>query len=216
MHRFLRKGCMEDRDINQLIYSKNVVEFVTVASEFCLTIEKVNIKDVKESLLKLQKLLPLLYLKTTMLPTTTQVLDDELEKYVSELDYNMLHQKWLEALNEHDGYYEVFDPNIQFGNETVTSSISESLLDIYQDVKDFLLSYQIGNEEVMNDALFDCLYHFQESWGQMLVNVLRAIHMLVYGDVEFDIEEKEDNDVQPGKGSPEWLDKFWGTDEEEM
>ena len=205
---------MEEKDINQLVYSKNVVEFVTVANEFCAVIEKVSSKPVKESLLKLQKILPLLYLKTTLLPITEQVLDEELEKYVSEFDYNMLHQKWLEALNEHDSYYEVFDPNIQFGQETVTSSMAESLLDIYQDVKDFLLSYQIGNDEVMNDALFDCLYHFQESWGQMLVNVLRAIHMLVYSDVDFD--EKENDEIQPGTGSPKWLDKFWGTDDEDL
>ena len=200
-------------DANQLVYSKNVIEFVTVASEFCATIEMGTKTSVQENLQKLQKILPLLYLKATMLPKTEQVMDDELEKYISELDYNVLHQKWLEMLGEHDSFYEVFDPNIQFGQETVTASLSENLLDIYQDLKNFLIAFSIGNEEVMNDSLYDCTYHFEEFWGQQLVNVLRAVHMLAYSAIDFN-EENTNQAVQPGKGNPKWLDNFWGTHEE--
>ena len=167
----------------------------------------------QENLEKLQKLLPLLYLKAAVLPKPEKVLDEELEKYVSELDYNVLHQKWLQDLNEYDSFYEVFDPNIQFGEETVTASISENLLDIYQDLKDFLTSYSIGNEELMNDALYDCLYHFEDFWGQQLVNVLRAVQKLVVSHVDFDSGIK--NEVKTGKGNPQWLDNFWGTGDEE-
>ena len=205
---------MEDSNIQHIVYSKNVVEFVTVANEYCGTIEKVITLSAQENLLKLQKILPLLYLKATMLPRVENVLDEELEKYVSELDYNVLHQKWLQLLGENDSYYEVFDPSIQFGQETVTASMAESLMDIYQDVKDFLIAYSIGNEDVMNDALFDCLYHFEDSWGQLLVNVLRAVHMLVYSGVDFS-ENKEKDEIKPGTGNPKWLDNFWGTESDE-
>ncbi len=200
-------------DINQVVYSKNVVEFVTVASEYCNSLENAAKNTVEENLQKMQKLLPLLYLKAAMLPKTERVLDDELEKYVSELDYNVLHQKWLQLLNEYDSFYEVFDPSIQFGQETVTASISENLLDIYQDIKNFLISYSIGNEEVMNDALAECTEHFVEFWGQQLVNVQRAVHMLVYSNIDYNKENKND-EIQPGKGNPKWLDSFWGTDED--
>jgi len=205
---------MSEENLNPVVYSKNVVEFVTVGNEYCGTVEKVNELPAEEILKKLQKMLPLLYLKATMLPNTEKLLEDELEKYVSELDYNVLHQKWMQALGEHDSFYEVFDPEIQFGSEMVTASISENLLDIYQDLKDFLTSYSLGDELIMNDALVDCVYHFEDSWGQRLVNVLRAIHMLVYSDIDFTETQSED-DVQPGTGSPEWLDKFWGTNTDE-
>ncbi len=201
---------METREI---VYSKNVVEFVTVANEYCTLVEQVAKSSAREILQKLQKILPLLYLKATLLPKTEQVLEDELERYVTELDYNVIHQKWLQLLNENDDFYEVFDPNIQFGQETVTASASENLMDIYQDLKNFLISYSIGNEEVMNDALYECVLHFEEFWGQQLVNVLRAIHMLVYSDIDFS-ENKKNNDIQPGRGNPKWLDQFWGTDED--
>lgn len=200
-------------DAHQVVYSKNVVEFVTVASEYCSSVENVAKIKAEANLLKMQKLLPLLYLKATMLPNTEKVLDEDLEKYISELDYNILQEKWMQLLNEYDSFYEVFDPSIQFGQETVTASISENLLDIYQDLKNFLISYSIGNDEVMNDALAECVEHFEEFWGQQVVNVLRAVHMLVYINADFDKEDKNDA-VRPGKGNPKWLDSFWGTDED--
>jgi len=200
-------------DSHQVVYSKNVVEFVTVASEYCNSVELLAKIPAEANLQKMQKLLPLLYLKAAMLPKTERLLDEELEKYISELDYNVLHQKWLQLLNEYDNFYEVFDPSIQFGNETVTASISENLLDIYQDLKNFLISYSIGNEEVMNDSLVECVEHFEEFWGQQLVNVFRAVHMLVYSNADFSKENKND-EVQPGTGNPKWLDGFWGTDED--
>ncbi|WP_321346003.1 DUF5063 domain-containing protein [uncultured Draconibacterium sp.] len=200
--------------MDQIVYSKNVVEFVTVANEYCSTIENVSHLTAQENLAKLQKLLPLLYLKASVVEKIEMVMDEELEKFVSELDYNMLHQKWLQLLGENDGFYEVFDPNIQFGEETVRASVSENLLDIYQDLKDCITNYSIGNEEVMNDAISECIYHFEEFWGQQLVNVMRAVHMLVYSGADFS-EKSSNEDVVPGKGNPEWLDKFWGTDQED-
>ncbi len=204
---------MNESGYQQIVYSKNVVEFVTVASEFCATMENVARHEVEENLGKLQKILPLLYLKAAVLPEVERLLDEELEKFVSELDSNALHQKWLGQLGEHDDFYEVFNPEIQFGSETVTASISENLLDVYQDLKDFITAYSIGNEEVMNDSLAECVFHFKEFWGQQLVNVLRAVHMLVVNDVDFKDDSKDE--PAPGKGNPQWLDNFWGTNDED-
>ncbi len=203
---------MSGSDLYSIVYSKNVVEFVTVANEFCNLIEKGQHYPAGQNLQNLRKILPLLYLKATLLPENEKVLDDELEKYISEFEYNLLHQRWLTLLGEHDSFYEVFDPEIQFGEETMTSSISENLLDIYQDLKDFLTSYSLGDESVMNDSLSDCVLHFDGFWGQRLVNVLRAIHKLVADRVEFDDKGRAGgtDKIQPGTGNPEWLDNFWG------
>ncbi len=123
---------MGDQNTHQIVYSKNVVEFVTVANEYCSSMENVAHYSAQENLQKFQKLLPLLYIKAAVLPKIERLLDEELEMYISELDYNVLHQKWIQLLNEFDSFYEVFDPSIQFGQETVTASVSENLLDIYQ------------------------------------------------------------------------------------
>lgn len=201
-----------DTNLHAVVYAKNVVEFVTVAREFCDLIERVNLIPAEENMGKLQKIFPLLYLKATLLPETEKVLDDELEKYVTELDYNVWQQRWLRALGEYDSYYEVFDPGIQFGGETVTASISESLMDIYQDLKDFITAYSLGDEAIMNDALFDCMSHFKDSWGQRLVNVLRAVHQLIIEGAEYpsgaqDRQENMDRKFRKG----DWVNGFWDT-----
>ena len=209
---------MPESDLHSLVYSKNVVEFVTVASEYCRLIENVSQLPAMRNVENLQKILPLLYLKAALLPENEKVLDDFLEKFVTELDYNMLLQKWLVLLGEFDSFYEVFDPEIQFGEEMVTASISESLMDIYQDLKDFLTSYSFGNEEIMNDALYDCTSHFKGFWGQRLVNVLRAIHKLIIDETEFPVY---DNPEQSGGESaksegPAWLDRFLGPESDDL
>lgn len=206
---------MGDYDTHQIIYSKNVIEFVTVANEYCASVENVSHFSALGNLQKFQKLLPLLYLKAAVLPKIERLLDDDLEHYVTELDYNVLHQKWLGLLNENDSFYEVFDPSIQFGQETVTASISENLLDIYQALKDFVIVYSIGNEDVMNDSLAECLFRFEGAWGQQLVNVMRAVHMLAYSEVDFSSPEIR-KEVKPGTGNPKWLDNFWGNNDENI
>ncbi len=204
---------MDNEDFHSIVYSKNVVEFVTVANEYCNIIENIQRYSMEQNLQNLRRILPLLYFKATLLPENEKVLDEELEKFVSEFEYIRWQQRWMQALGEFDNYYEVFDPDIQFGQETVTASITENLMDIYQDLKDFLMSYSIGDEALMNDALNECSLHFDDFWGQRLVNVLRAVHKLVTDRVEFDKEGRagDDKDIKPGTGNPDWLDKFWGT-----
>ena len=52
----------------------------------------------------------------------------------------------------------------------LTASISENLADIYQDLKDFALSYRTGDEFVMQEALWECVDNFKNYWGQKLRN----------------------------------------------
>ena len=63
-------------DAHQIVYSKNVVEFVTVASEYCISVENVAKISAEANLQKMEKLLPLLYLKASMLPKPERILDE--------------------------------------------------------------------------------------------------------------------------------------------
>lgn len=204
---------MENNGINSLVYGRNVVEFVAVASELCQVVENPGRYTLPGLVDLTRKLLPLLYFKASLLPVAEPVADEPLEKFVTELDYNRYLQKWAEILGEHDHYPELFDPDIQFGSEAVTASISESLMDIYQDLKDFLTSYSLGNEEVMNDALAECRTHFADFWGHRLVSVLRALHLLTFSG---QLEAGDGAVEAPGRprGSSGWVDRFFkGGDE---
>jgi hypothetical protein len=67
-----------------IVFSRDTVEFVTVAAEFCAYLERANSNSRKEFVDTLLKLLPLLYLKAQMLPDEESISDDGLEQFVTE------------------------------------------------------------------------------------------------------------------------------------
>ena len=72
--------------MDDIVYSHQVLEFVTVANEYCSFVEKTAHFTKKDYVTKFQKLLPLLYLKASLIPDIES--DEELmtEKIVSEAD----------------------------------------------------------------------------------------------------------------------------------
>lgn len=163
-------------NLDEKVYSKEVIEFTAVANEYCVFLE--DIKEYKglQILRFLQRLLPLLYSKTLALPAFESLLDDDQEKFVTEADWQKIHDSLIVKFGEANDFLEVFDEKIEFSETAVSGSISENIADIYQDLKDYLISYSIGNLEIMNESLWSCLESFNLFWGQKLVNTLRAIH----------------------------------------
>ena len=177
----------DDSLFSDIVYSRNVIEFATVANEFCAFTESVNELTRKDFLGKMQKLLPLLYLKASLLPDSdADDVEDTPEKFVTEDDYVFILKKLSSKLGEFDSYPEIFEPGTPLGEANVEANISENVADIYQDLKDFILSYRIGTVEVMRAALWDCRNNFEQYWGQKLVNGLRAVHQLVYGNMNIE------------------------------
>ncbi len=182
---------MSKEPFSEVVYSKNVIEFATVANEYCSFIEAVDQFQRKSFIIRVQKLFPLLYLKAVLLPVPDIEMSDDLpEKFVGEEDYNFIRLKLEEKFGQFDLYHEVFDASMQYSAEPIEASISENITDIYQDLKDFILAYRIGTLEVMNDALWECKNNFEQYWGQRLVNGLRALHNLVYGETDLDQTEQ--------------------------
>ena len=179
------------------VYSKNVVEFVTVANEYCNFIEESGKFSRKDLILTAQRLLPILYLKSTLLPEVEPELEEANEKFVTEADWNFIDENLKEKLGEFDDFLEVFDPQMEESEHPVPQSLAENFADIYQDLKDFLTVYRIGNVEMMNDGLWECNESFKKDWGQKLVNSLRALHNIYYGDHDLESEEgeKSPNDI---------------------
>ena len=203
---------MTEESLNPIVYSKNVIEFVTVANEFCNLVEHAGRETTRLFLNKTQKILPLLYLKVSVLEDLNSYEELGLEKFVSEVDYNYLQQKMMNLLGEFDDFQEVFDPGMQFSDEPLSASISECLADIYQDLKDFLMTFRTGDELVMQEALWVCQDNFKNYWGQRLVNSLRAVHNLMYGDYDLDQamnQARKSEDVEAESNKPEWLNQLF-------
>jgi hypothetical protein len=175
------------------VYSRNVVEFTAAANEFCKYAEHSSELKGDELLKIFQRILPFLYLKASLLPSLEPFFEDGNEKFVTEAVWTAMQGVLREKFGTADDYLEVFDEKINDSEGPVISTISENMADIYQDLKDFLLLYQTGTKEVMNDAVWECKQNFENYWGQKLVNSLRAIHRFIYSGEEIGKAELIDN-----------------------
>lgn len=174
-----------------IVFSRDTVEFVTVAAEFCAYLERANSHGRKEFVDTLLKLLPLLYLKAQMLPDEESISDDGLEQFVTEDSYEILRMNIAELLADKDSYLDVFVEEMKYSDTPITKNISEDLADIYQDIKNFVSLFKLGINETMHDAIIECNAHFREYWGQTLVNTLRALHDIRYNTALEDGDEEE-------------------------
>lgn len=174
---------------SQTIFDKNVIEFVTVAAEFCAFLERAESMKRSDFVDTSLKILPLLYLKASLLPPCERLGEEELETYVTEEVYEILRLNLAELMGEKDDYLDVFVEDMVYSDQPIKKCISEDLADIYQDIRDFIFVFQLGLNETMNDSLALCQENFGLLWGQKLVNTLRALH-----DVKYHQEEEEADD----------------------
>ena len=126
-----------------------------------------------------------------MLPNFEESYDAFNEKFVTEDDYNFIESDLLTKFGEHNYFDEVFDPLRQENDEPAQLSMAEHFADIYQDIKDFIMQFRDGTQEVMINALWECRQAFEQYWGQRTVNVLRVLHHLKYVVVELDTGEDD-------------------------
>ena len=175
---------------SQVIFDKNSIEFVTVAAEYCGFVERSRNSDCKSFVDTALKILPLLYLKASLIPECELIGEGDLEIFVTEEDYERVRMSVANVMGAQDDYLEVFLPDMAYSDTPLKKCISEDLADIYQDLKDFIGVFQLGLNVTMNDSLCVCKEHFAEFWGQRLVNTMRALH-----DVKYHTSNDDDTDV---------------------
>jgi hypothetical protein len=176
----------------KIIYSRQVVEFAASANEYCRYLEGSKDTGGIEIFKVMQRLLPFIYLRASLLPLVEPILEDGNEKTVTEFDWTRMHDTLLAKTADNDPFPVVVDIGDP-ADGLYTGSIAESLTDIYQDLKNFLVSYKSGNDDVMNDAVWEVLMNFEEFWGKKMLNVLVAIHTVLYS-----VEDEDDTNESGG------------------
>lgn len=174
---------------SEVIFDRNVVEFVTVAAEYCSFLERSEGAARAEFVDTLLKLLPLLYLKGIMLPECSRIDDyEDLERFVTEDEYEVLRLTLADVMGNRDDYLDVFVTDMKYSDTPIRKTVSEDLVDIWQDIKNFVFLFRTGVNQTMNDALVECRENFAAYWGQTLVNTLRALHEVKYSLDDEDTE----------------------------
>jgi len=166
--------------MEDVVFSNYTIDFARVALEYCAFVEKAKLSDKKTFVGDMTKVLPLLYLKISILPQPEENYESNLAIRVDENLYAQIENNIAELLGEDDVYLETFHPDIKLSDSPISMKISENLADIYQDLGNFIAIFKNGQKETMNDSLILCMDNFRKYWGQHLVNVLRALHFIQY------------------------------------
>lgn len=164
------------------VYSRDAIELVTVAVEYCVFLERASEKNRFEFVDTILKLLPLLYLKAALLPKY-EIMNDDFypTDFVTEDNYNIVRANICNILGDRDDFLDVFMEDMKYSESPILTTISENLADIYQELKNFAMTYKNApDERLMLNTLASIKDDFQFSWGQKLVNVQRALHEVRY------------------------------------
>jgi hypothetical protein len=167
---------MESSD-NEAVFSRKVLEMITVANEFCLFMEENHKYGLPEIMNYLSRITPLLYLKGSLLPEV--VADDESgnERFVTEEQYETLYQSLKEKFSSRDAFKMSRQPD---EGEVISLSLADQISDMYQDLKDFVLLYNKNTMSARENAVQSCKRLFEEHWGSAAIRIMFALHHLLY------------------------------------
>ena len=115
---------MNVNDKKTIVYSRNTVEFVTVAAEFCAYLEQSEGRKCRDFTDTVLKLLPLLYLKAALLEDIEGAEDFLPEAFVSEQDYEFVRLTLSALLGEKDDYLDFCNEGVKFSDEPAVKTIS--------------------------------------------------------------------------------------------
>lgn len=159
--------------------STQAIEFITVSLAYCTALEDDMSEHTTMYFDKLSKILPLLYLKASLVDTTnSNEVYEDVEKFVTEHEYQFIQAKIASLFGAYDNYLEVSEEV----DTPIMGSISEDLADVYQDIKDLVMNAKVGNPEVVSIAVKICIENFQQYWGQKLLSALKQIHSILYNN----------------------------------
>ena len=179
------------KETSSPVYQHEIIEFVTVAVQYCAFLEQAESKGREEFVDTILKVLPLLYLKGALLPKYELFSEEEPEDFVTEENYEIIRNNIAFVLGDKDDYLDVFMEDMKYSETPILTTISENLADIYQDLKNFACAYKDGNEDCMMNAIAVCKDNFIHYWGQKLTNVMRALHDVRYSSQEDDLQYEE-------------------------
>jgi len=168
------------KESKELVQSKSVLEFITVANEMCIFLEEIEKYDMEFLLTYLQKVLPLLYLKGTMLPDLVVSDENGNERFVTLEEWEKIYLKILNKTGIKDNFYFI-NSYSDVNDKKEKGSIAENLADIYQDLKDFLLLYQKNTLSAQENAVNSSKKLFESNWGLKAIHTHKAIHWLLFG-----------------------------------
>lgn len=162
---------------NDPVYSKQVIELLTVANEYCLFIEKAEEYSKKDIIHYFRHILPLLYLKGSVLKPVVPREPADAERFLTEESWELIFNSLRNKLYPDDHFW-VCQDITDVNTDAEKFSIAECLVDVYQDMKDFIMLYQKNRYSSRENAVADIYRLFYSHYGEIITKVMQALHQL--------------------------------------
>ncbi|MDD3740045.1 MAG: DUF5063 domain-containing protein [Bacteroidales bacterium] len=162
------------------IYSKESIEFATVAKEFISFLETAKELSKKQFISTSIKILPLLYLKGTLLTNIEEFDDEYTEKFIDESAWSYIQQISSSKLDDDDEYIQIQDASIVNSDDYLNVGLSELYADLYQETGDLIGAYKTENDQIIISALHYCRHNFETYWGIRVLSLLKRLHEIYF------------------------------------
>jgi len=168
-----------NNESNDITLKKSVLEMLTVANEYCYYFEHLGKKTHTEILEFVSRIGPLLYLKGSLIPNVEVENPEADERFFTPEEWETLFYALRKVFGKYDEF-RIIDPQYINENEPLKASLSESMTDIYQDMKDFILLYQRNTYAARQNAVKGIRKLYATHWGYRITNILPKVHHLLY------------------------------------
>jgi len=158
---------------------RHLIEMMTLAGEYCITLENAG-KSTKEELYAfLHKVAPMLYLRGLLFPETEEPGDDGDERMVTEEQWENVFNSLRNQFGREDAfnYLDDADPG---NTDLMKGSLAELYSDVYQDMKDFLWLMTKKSLIATRHAAFDVRKLFVSNWGIKLLRAQLVLHSRLF------------------------------------
>ena len=110
------------------LYSQTVLDFVRVSTEYCRQMEQTDGTSREDFVGIMLRLLPMLYLKASLLEDMEA--EGFAEHRVTEQDYDYVRSRVAALMGEADTFLEVHTENFRYSDTRVFQTVSENLVDM--------------------------------------------------------------------------------------
>ena len=174
--------------LENILRNDNTQATLISALQFCKFIDSLHFQNYSQDnfidLLHLR--LSDLYGKTILLPKIELIVTDskeEKQKEEREKD-TTLYNKLSDLLGEYTDYSQSFDPTILDNKENYSNGwLVDDLADIHKDLKEVIKNIEKNTDDSVQQGLWDLKFGFGAHWGSHLINALRFVHYIKYGQL---------------------------------
>jgi hypothetical protein len=163
-------------DTDDITLSRNVLEMVAIADEFCRMTEDSHKLNPDAFLKSLNSFSALLYLRGSLLPVIVPEYPEANERFVTEEQWENIFNVCRDKTGSHDVFY--FLSSHDALAESEKTSIAEGVADVYQDMKDFVVLFRKPLLAARENAVASCRELFVHRWGPILARLMPVLHEL--------------------------------------